>query len=307
MNPENRIEIQEAPRLKRFVMISLGLHITVMIIQGLAPEKARTPKSLPPIKVAYVPPEKAPTFVDAPKPKKEETPKTSEMISRYDSRAHSNRSNRKSHTYQNKKTIVPKVSASKSQPSKSQFVPKKETLPDPAPLKKPYRPAERGFILPKPKGEPTPRPSPKTITGGTMALLEGFDPEKYAALDTHSETEEDDDEAISLDTRESKYASYFARIKHQIERVWTYPDEAAKRGVSGRLTLRFQISKDGNLMNVSLVDRSGYNILDEAALQAVKTAAPYYPFPVTIDRDKLSILATFIYTPSVNSQYFVPR
>ncbi|MCZ6541898.1 MAG: energy transducer TonB, partial [Nitrospinae bacterium] len=82
-----------------------------------------------------------------------------------------------------------------------------------------------------------------------------------------------------------------------------YPVDAARRGISGRLTLRFQISKDGNLMNVRLIDNSGYNILDEAALQAVKTAAPYYPFPVTIDRETLSILATFIYTPTYSTQY----
>jgi len=312
--PESRIEIQEAPRLKRFVMISLGLHFTVMVAQGLMPDEKRQPKIFPPIKVSYLPPEKKPaskppTFVDAPQPRKIESPKSSELISRYDSRAHSNQKIKKSLSYKNKKTVVPKTRKSASISKKSRWVPKRATAPkmsNPI-IKKPFRPSDRGFALPKTKGEVSRNPSPKRITGGTLALLEGFDPEKYAALDTQSDTTEGDDEVISLDTRESKYASYFARIKHQIERVWTYPEDAARRGISGRLTLRFQISKDGNLINVRLIDDSGYNILDEAALQAIKTAAPYYPFPVTIDRENLSILATFIYTPTHSAQYFKRR
>lgn len=137
-----------------------------------------------------------------------------------------------------------------------------------------------------------------------MALLDGFDADKYAAMDTHSKTVEDDEEAISLNTRESKYASYFARIKRQIELVWSYPEEAQRKKITGQLTLRFQISRDGNLMNVKLIDGSGHEILDHAALQAVKSAAPYYPFPVTIDRATLPIWRTLSTIPERMSGIF---
>ena len=56
-------------------------------------------------------------------------------------------------------------------------------------------------------------------------------------------------------------------------------------------------------MDVRLVDPSGSNLLDDAAVNAVKGAAPYYPFPVTIERDTLSILATFIYSPAYSNYY----
>ena len=65
--------------------------------------------------------------------------------------------------------------------------------------------------------------------------------------------------------------------------------------------MTFSISKDGNLLGVRLQDRSGYEILDMAALKAVKEAAPYYPFPLTIQREKLTIQANFIYTPNLGS------
>ena len=131
----------------------------------------------------------------------------------------------------------------------------------------------------------------------TLALLDGLDAEQFASMDTDLLEDSDDNEPISLDTKEVKYADYFARIKHQIELVWVYPLTAAERGISGDLSLTFRISKDGNLMGVHLVEQSGYEILDVAALKAVKEAAPFYPFPKNIQRDKLTILANFVYAP----------
>ena len=218
----DRLEIQEAPHLRRFVFVSLCLHILVMVSQGLMPDDKKTETKFPAVKVKYLPPEKKtspPTFVDAPKPRKVETPKTSELIARYDSQAHSNRKTKKNPRYQNKKTVVPKTKKSGAVSKRSKPTPKKKKAQEPTPstIKKPFRPHDKGFTLPKTKGEVSKQSPPKRIAGGTLALLDGFDPEKYAAMDTQSQTAEDDGEAISLDTRETRYASYFARIKRQIE------------------------------------------------------------------------------------------
>ncbi|QPJ66724.1 MAG: energy transducer TonB [Candidatus Nitrohelix vancouverensis] len=131
-----------------------------------------------------------------------------------------------------------------------------------------------------------------------MSLLDGFDPEPYAASETEATLEDlDDGESISLDTKEVKYASYFARIKHQIERVWAYPIEAAQRGIQGAVVLRFVIDKHGTLAGVWVKETSDSNMLDLAAIKAVKDAAPFYPFPITISKEKISIAARFEYTP----------
>lgn len=308
----DRFEILEMPPLKGFVLISLFLHIAVMVAQGLMPDEKRTVTQLPPVKVKYIPPEqkappqKVPTLADIPKPLASETPDETDLIARYDSRAHSNRNPQEEPLYRNKKTAIPKAKKSVAVAKKTPTRSKKQTVREsesPAP-KQAFRPYDKGFALPKEKGEVSKEVKP--IPGGTLALLDGFDPDKYAAMDTDSQAALDDGEAISLNTKESRYASYFARIKRQIELVWNYPDEAQRKGITGELTLRFQISRDGNLMNVRLINGSGYNVLDEAALQAVKSAAPYYPFPVTIDREALPILANFIYSPRSGFQY-IPR
>ena len=306
-------KIRGAPRLKQFLLLSLYLHIGVSVFQALLPTESYQRKVMPPIKVQYLPPEektppqKAPLFADVPEPEKIEKPKTSEMIARYDSRAHSNQSAKKHLTYQNNKTALPRQKQSASKTQSTSPLPAKKTKPvlNTQPTPKTLPEADKGIPVPKTQGEVTREDSPRRIEGGTLALLEGFDPDKYAKFDTQSPVPADDDEVISLDTRESKYAAYFSRIKKQIERVWSYPEEARRRAIGGKLLLRFQIAKDGKLMNVWLIDKSGHHLLDDAALRAIKDAAPYYPFPVTIERESISILVTFIYEPRyANSQYF---
>ena len=129
-------------------------------------------------------------------------------------------------------------------------------------------------------------------------MLDGLNPEKHGQQNPQVKKKEelDDDESISLDTKEAKYVSYFSRIKQQIQRVWVYPSQGIKRTLSGELTLKFEISKDGNLLGLRLINSSGSNILDANAIKAVRGAAPYYPFPITITKKRLSILATFVYS-----------
>ncbi len=272
-------------------------------------------KGPPPIQVKYIEPEKplvakSGRIIDMPTPpKKIEKPK--DLLAKFDSRAHSNIKKKTANIYQRKKTAVPK---SKESVGKTGTVPVREKKV----ARKPQKQAAiepRKRLLPesdigkyksviRKKPKPTTSPAnPKAGTGSTLALLDKFDPEPFAPLNTEDLENIDDDEPVSLDTTEVKYASYFARIKHQIERVWIYPIKAAQRGISGDLTLTFRISKDGNLLGARLLDRSGHEILDVAALKAVKEAAPFYPFPATIDREKLSIHANFVYTPRFKPAY----
>jgi len=100
-------------------------------------------------------------------------------------------------------------------------------------------------------------------------------------------------EAISLDTRDFRFSSYFAHIKERIQSHWSWPREA--RDYSGRLVLRFILSADGRLRQVELLTSSGYRILDDEALSAVTKAAPFKPFPPGLGRKFLNIEGTFVY------------
>ena len=143
----------------------------------------------------------------------------------------------------------------------------------------------------------SPSSSGFTESKGSLSMLDQLNPEKYAPQNQKSEEKYvlENDEPIPLDTKEEKYVSYFSRIKHQIQRAWIYPSQGSKK-LTGELTLKFEISKHGNLLSLRLISTSGSNLLDANAIKAVKNAAPYYPFPITIKKKKLSILATFVYS-----------
>lgn len=100
---------------------------------------------------------------------------------------------------------------------------------------------------------------------------------------------------LSLDTSEFRYESYLTGIKRKIELVWRYPDVAARAGQQGRLELRFTIRKDGGLEGIRLIKSSGYPILDDEALSAVRLAAPFSPFPKGFNVERINIVATFEY------------
>jgi protein TonB len=179
----------------------------------------------------------------------------------------------------------------------------------PPPRAKPERvaklpePAERTYpkpLLDETPGvgtslETAPRPEPsQPQLFGRIPLLSGDDLEKYAQLRT-SDLRGSSGNAVSLDTKEIKYLSYFSQIKRKIEQVWTYPPDAVANGVQGQLYLKFVLNRSGEVKNVELLRSSGYKVLDKEAWDAVINAGPFGGFPPTIPDEELHITARFTY------------
>lgn len=104
------------------------------------------------------------------------------------------------------------------------------------------------------------------------------------------------EDTIDLSTTELKYLGYFTKLKRQIESEWVYPEESRYRWEQGILTLKFTIDKKGALKGIQILESTGYNRLDKAAIQSINAATPFDPFPEDWGGlDKLNIKATFIY------------
>ena len=273
-------------KLDRFILISFLLHFSVVIFGLVAPLYTKKPLTPPPIKVKYVntqtpvPLKQKQTPADSLKPKISQKKKT--KSSGLQARTSHKTFAKKQYPKQKKHRQI------KTTTSKAQNIPS-------------IIHQSRPQVTKRKKGENQQKAPPVSSkfmgSKGTLAMLDELNQEKYAPKNPQVEEKEelDDDEPISLDTKEAKYVSYFSRIKQQIQRVWVYPSQGTKRTLSGELTLKFEISKDGNLLSLRLINSSGSNILDANAVKAVRGAAPYYPFPITITKKKLSILATFVY------------
>jgi len=196
-----------------------------------------------------------------------------------------------------------KEKVAKKEPSKPSAPPQRET-PNVEKNRQPEKNGEQVASLQPPLPDlqkPSPPPTlPKGLPLPDVLLPRGSDIQKFARL--NNSTQETSDEAtISLDTLDDRYFLYFQRVKELIESVWRYPHEAGERGIQGALRLRFTILEDGSLDNVMLINSSGYNILDDEAVRAVRVAAPYPPFPERFHLKKLNVNGTFIYRASLSN------
>ncbi len=102
-------------------------------------------------------------------------------------------------------------------------------------------------------------------------------------------------QTINLDDRQPRFLDYLARLKQRIQHEWTYPEEARRIGMGGELVLVFTLNRAGSLTHIQLVRSSGFPALDNEALRAVKTAAPYDPFPRQMGDEPWNISAIFRY------------
>ena len=100
---------------------------------------------------------------------------------------------------------------------------------------------------------------------------------------------------LTFDTSEFRHRGYMKMLKKRIESIWKYPKEAARRGISGDLYMKFSIKKDGRIDRIEILRTSGYRDLDEAAMKAIKNAEPFWPLPDDWDKETLEIKGHFIY------------
>jgi len=91
---------------------------------------------------------------------------------------------------------------------------------------------------------------------------------------------------VGVRASEVRYALYVEDWRQKIERIGTlnYPDSARGR-IYGSLTLTVSINSDGTVAAMDLERSSGYKILDAAAQQIVRLAAPYAKFPPDIRKE----------------------
>ena len=80
---------------------------------------------------------------------------------------------------------------------------------------------------------------------------------------------------------------YLERVKRWINKYRTYPNDAKKEKQKGTALLTISLRRDGTVLDVHLDQSSGFPLLDEAALKAVRDSSPVPPFPPTYTENQL--------------------
>ena len=202
--------------------------------------------------------------------------------------------------------------------------------PAPAPAPKPPQPKPviKPTSTPKPIAKPIERPTPhpveprpvikerkpiepkvaKTVsntlhTSRTQteidskitAAAEGL---SKAGSNTKSPTSEESASGTGQKTDASALQAYLAAIRARIAAAKRYPMMAERRRIQGEVLVSFRLSFNGLLLGEpEVAGSSGSNLLDEAAVRAVKRAAPFPRFPGPIDEmftEPLSVELDFV-------------
>jgi protein TonB len=74
------------------------------------------------------------------------------------------------------------------------------------------------------------------------------------------------------------YAGYIALLRRRVQEALTYPSAARRRGLSGIVHLDIAVEPTGRIAEVLVVRSSSHDVLDAAALDAVRTLRRV-PFP----------------------------
>lgn len=89
---------------------------------------------------------------------------------------------------------------------------------------------------------------------------------------------------------------FTGNVRQRIANARVYPQIARRRGMEGQPVIAFTLNKNGQLMELRLDRTSGYQLLDRAALEAVKHAAPYpeIPAPLKLNTFQFKLPISFI-------------
>ena len=89
--------------------------------------------------------------------------------------------------------------------------------------------------------------------------------------------------------------SYGKAISSLIARYQRYPRIAQMRGWQGTAQIQLVVSPTGKMLNAAILHSSGFEVLDNQALEMVQQAAPLPPPPETLRGRELTVMVPIVF------------
>jgi protein TonB len=90
------------------------------------------------------------------------------------------------------------------------------------------------------------------------------------------------------------YAAYLWRLRERVQEALRYPAAARRRGLTGTVTLEMTVLATGAIGPVMVVNSSSHALLDEAALDTVRSLRPQ-AFPADLPARTLRVRLPIVF------------
>lgn len=97
-----------------------------------------------------------------------------------------------------------------------------------------------------------------------------------------------------LNTGDFTNVSYNDAVASLIYQTWQPPSKTPSDKEGATVVVRFKIVRDGVVSSVRIEKKSGSEVLDNSAIQAIKDASPLPPLPEDYKGDSLEVCMTFV-------------
>lgn len=142
------------------------------------------------------------------------------------------------------------------------------------------------------KHEPQPQPTQQQQAAAAIASLEA----QYARRKQEYSKQTSVHTVDSVSAKADPSAAYIEGFRRRVEQVGNrhYPELARAKGWSGDVRLMVIVRPDGRIRAIRLLESSGHPVLDEAARNSVRQAAPYQRFHASMrEFSELRIIRTW--------------
>jgi TonB family protein len=105
---------------------------------------------------------------------------------------------------------------------------------------------------------------------------------------------------LQFDTKGVEFGPWIRRFIAQVRRNWFVP--MAAMSLRGHVVLTFNVHRNGALTDVQVVEPSGIDSFNTAAMNALLASNPTEPLPPEYPADKAFFTVTFYYNESPGGQ-----
>ena len=110
-----------------------------------------------------------------------------------------------------------------------------------------------------------------------------------AAVKTIMRVAKEENNLLAGDDFKEVWGQYTNSIQLKIAQAKVYPALARERKQQGKTFLSFKLDKNGEILELSIENSSGHKILDQAAMKAIKEAAPFPTIPASLNKKYASL------------------